>query len=87
MKFTTIASVLLPMASAAMYSKEEYTSGAVMAKMMEVKEVFGHFPISACKYLLTDQVCVGIPQGSWPLRQQEVERLAQAQGQQGLHTL
>jgi hypothetical protein len=39
MKFISVAAALLPLASGAMYSKEEYKSGAVMAKMMEAKEV------------------------------------------------
>jgi hypothetical protein len=42
MKFATIAAALLPLASAASYSKEEYDSGAVMAKMMVAKEVCAH---------------------------------------------
>lgn len=47
MKFATFAAAVLPVASAARYSKEEYTSGAVMAKMMEVKEVYyAHNPHS-----------------------------------------
>jgi len=39
MKFISVATALLPLASGALYSKEEYTSGEVMSKMMEVKEV------------------------------------------------
>lgn len=39
MKFAALAAAVLPLASAARYTKEEYRSGAVMAKMMEAKEV------------------------------------------------
>ena len=39
MKFISVAAAVLPLASGAMFSKEEYTSGAVMAMMMEAKEV------------------------------------------------
>ncbi|KAF2642940.1 hypothetical protein P280DRAFT_488139 [Massarina eburnea CBS 473.64] len=38
MRFTTVATALLPLVEGAMFSKQEYTSGAVMAKMMEAKE-------------------------------------------------
>ncbi|KAF2260017.1 hypothetical protein CC78DRAFT_502275 [Lojkania enalia] len=38
MKFAAVAAALLPLASGAMFSKEEYDSGDVMAKMMEAKE-------------------------------------------------
>ncbi|CAI6336922.1 unnamed protein product [Periconia digitata] len=38
MKFTTLTAALLPLAADAMFSKEEYTSGAVMEKMMAAKE-------------------------------------------------
>lgn len=40
MKFATIAAALLPLASAATYTTEEYESGAVMQKMMVAKEVW-----------------------------------------------
>ena len=39
MKFATVSAALLPLTNAAMFSKEQYTSGAVMAKMMAAKEV------------------------------------------------
>jgi hypothetical protein len=45
MKLLTIATGLLPLVSAARYSKEQYDSGEVMAKMMEAKEVL-HLSIS-----------------------------------------
>ncbi|KAF1999000.1 hypothetical protein P154DRAFT_554994 [Amniculicola lignicola CBS 123094] len=35
---STVAAALLPLAAAASYSKEQYQSGEVMAKMMQVKE-------------------------------------------------
>ncbi|KAF2246784.1 hypothetical protein BU26DRAFT_53386 [Trematosphaeria pertusa] len=38
MKLITVVAALLPLASAAGYSKQEYDSGAVMAKMMAKKE-------------------------------------------------
>ncbi|KAF2703631.1 hypothetical protein K504DRAFT_463356 [Pleomassaria siparia CBS 279.74] len=39
MKFTTFATALMPLAAdAALFSKEEYVSGTVMAQMMEAKE-------------------------------------------------
>ncbi|KAF2744808.1 hypothetical protein M011DRAFT_496066 [Sporormia fimetaria CBS 119925] len=38
MKFTAIATALLPLAYAASFTKEQYESGEVMAKMMEAKE-------------------------------------------------
>ncbi|KAF2105453.1 hypothetical protein BDV96DRAFT_509329 [Lophiotrema nucula] len=38
MKFTTIAIAMLPLANAAMYTKEEYDSGVVMDNMMAAKE-------------------------------------------------
>jgi hypothetical protein len=45
MKFISVAAALLPLASGAMYSKEEYKSGAVMSMMMEAKEVrWFHIP-------------------------------------------
>lgn len=40
MKFTAIATAILPLASAAMFSQEEYDSGKVMSKMMAAKEVW-----------------------------------------------
>jgi hypothetical protein len=40
MKLLTIATGLLPLVSAARYSKEQYDSGEVMARMMAAKEVF-----------------------------------------------
>jgi hypothetical protein len=39
MKFISVAAALLPMASGAMFAKEEYESGKVMSAMMEAKEV------------------------------------------------
>ena len=39
MKFATVAAAVLPLASAAMYSKQEYESGVVMAEMRAEKEV------------------------------------------------
>jgi hypothetical protein len=39
MKFSTIAAALLPLAATAAFTKEEYDSGEVMAKMMQAKEV------------------------------------------------
>jgi hypothetical protein len=41
MKWTTIATAVaaVPLASAAMFTKEQYRSGEVMSKMMEAKEV------------------------------------------------
>lgn len=42
MKFTTIATALLPLANAAMFTKEEYESGEVMGMMMAAKEVRNH---------------------------------------------
>lgn len=39
MRGFTVAAALLPFASAAMFSEEEYNSGAVMKLMMEAKEV------------------------------------------------
>lgn len=40
MKWTTVAAALVPVASAAVgFTKEEYTSGKVMAWMMQAKEV------------------------------------------------
>jgi hypothetical protein len=39
MKFTTIAAALLPLAATAAYTKDEYDSGEVMARMMQAKEV------------------------------------------------
>lgn len=39
MRYSTLAAALLPLASAELYTKEEYRSGAVMAAMMEAKEV------------------------------------------------
>lgn len=38
-----MAAALLPLASAELYTKEEYRSGAVMAAMMEAKEVSKSF--------------------------------------------
>ncbi|SMQ55114.1 unnamed protein product [Zymoseptoria tritici ST99CH_3D7] len=38
MKFLSVAAAVLPFASAAMFTKEEYDSGAVMQLMMEAKE-------------------------------------------------
>ena len=42
MKFATFAAALLPLVNA--YTKEQYDSGEVMAKMMEAKEVFISIP-------------------------------------------
>lgn len=42
MKFATVIAALLPLASAATYTKEEYEDGTVMAKMMQAKEVCAH---------------------------------------------
>jgi hypothetical protein len=39
MKFVSVAAALLPMASGAMFAKQEYESGQVMSAMMEAKEV------------------------------------------------
>ena len=39
MKFTTLTAAVLPIAASAMFTKEEYESGVVMAKMMSAKEV------------------------------------------------
>lgn len=39
MKFCSFVAACLPLALGAMYSKDEYDTGAVMAKMMEAKEV------------------------------------------------
>jgi hypothetical protein len=39
MKLLSVAAAVLPFASAAMFTKEEYDSGAVMSLMMEAKEV------------------------------------------------
>jgi hypothetical protein len=41
MKWTTIATALaaVPLASAALFAKEQYRSGEVMEKMMAAKEV------------------------------------------------
>lgn len=39
MKVVMLAAACLPLTLGAMYSKDEYDSGAVMAKMMAAKEV------------------------------------------------
>jgi hypothetical protein len=59
MKFSVIATTLLPLASAASFSKEEYVSGEVMAKMMEAKEVCRYHSTSHNVRVLTIAVCVG----------------------------
>ena len=87
MKLSVIATALLPLASAASFSKEEYVSGEVMAKMMEAKEVCHYHSTSHNVRILTIAVCVGQQESPGLLRQQEVERMAQAQGKQGFNSL
>ena len=59
MKFSGIATVLLPLASAALFSKEEYVSGEVMSKMMVAKEVYHWHSTTYNVQLLTIVDCVG----------------------------
>lgn len=73
MKLITVVAALLPLASAAGYSKQEYDSGAVMAKMMAKKEV--RPSLFLFSKTLIKSGCVGSAQGSRPLRQQEMEWL------------
>jgi hypothetical protein len=87
MKFSCIATALLPLASAALFSKEEYVSGEVMSKMMVAKEVCDCHSVTHNIYLQTIAGCVGQQESPRLLRQQEVERMAQAQGQQGFNPL
>jgi hypothetical protein len=39
MRLSPVAAALLPLASADMFTKEQYRSGEVMSRMMEAKEV------------------------------------------------
>ena len=60
MKFSTVAAALLPLASAELYTKEEYRSGAVMAMMMEAKEVRALQSITTF-FILMNSVRLGSP--------------------------
>lgn len=61
MKWTTLATAFaaVPLASAAMFTKEQYRSGEVMSSMMEAKEVRFTPLLTSLACINASSVCLG----------------------------